>query len=89
MSVLRKYFAGIQFRERKPEFEAGSKISAFLTDAEGDDLIARIGDSKVLVTDAGTANLNDRVLIEISETEDCEYTARGNFIKRVGEGSFG
>ncbi|ADQ69293.1 hypothetical protein G3I44_18245 [Halogeometricum borinquense] len=88
MSLLEKYLAGFQLRSRKPTFEPGTRVSVFITGQDGTDLVARVGDSKIRITDAPVEYLNDRVLVEIDEFDDNDHVAEGTFIEKVGESSF-
>lgn len=88
MSLLKKYLAGLRLRTRKPTFEPGTQVSVFVTDQERGDLIARVGDSKIRISDASPEYLNDRVLVEIKEFDGNDHVAEGTFVEKVGESSF-
>lgn len=88
MSLLEKYLAGLQLRTRKPTIEPGTRVSVFITGREGGDLIARVGDSKIKISNTSPEYINDRVLVEIDEFDDNDHVAEGTFIEKVGESSF-
>ena len=49
MSRFEKFLAGWSFRESTPDYEPGDVIEVMVTGAEGDDAVARIGDSTLRI----------------------------------------
>lgn len=88
MSLLEKYTKGWSFRTNKPSFSEGDEISVFVTGVEGDDLIARIGDSKLRVTDGSTDLVDKRVLLRVMAFDDDSHTGEATYLKTVGESAF-
>jgi hypothetical protein len=88
MSLLEKYTKGWSFRTNKPSFRAGEEISVFVTGVEGDDPIARIGDTKLRVR-GGSADLVDsRVLLRVTSFDDDSHTGEAEYVETVGESAF-
>jgi hypothetical protein len=74
MSLRKKYLAGWRFRSRKPSFEPGAELVAYVTDTNGEGSVVRIGDS-VLELDEGVpadAKIRLRVTAFDEETHEGE-----------------
>lgn len=89
MSFLSKYLKGWQFRSTTPTFDVGDEISVFIAESNSDgNGHAYIGDTHVIVDNAGPVTVEKRVRVRITEFDETTTTGRGEFLEVVGESSY-
>ncbi|MFC6725143.1 hypothetical protein ACFQE1_12325 [Halobium palmae] len=81
---LEKFLAGWSFRTRTPEYAEGDELVAFVTGREGDSLVVRIGDTRLLVTDDGTVGVDERVRLRVTSFDAERHRGEAEVIERLG-----
>ncbi|RXK51235.1 DUF7513 family protein [Halorientalis pallida] len=69
MSSLEKFLAGWRFRSRRPTFEPGAELVAYVTDADGGTSVLRIGDSRLELDESVPADTQVRVRVTAFDEE--------------------
>lgn len=88
MSLLEKYTKGWSFRTNTPAFEEGDEISVYVTGIEDGTPVARIGDTKLRVTDAPSELVDKRVLLRVTSFDDDAHVGEAEYLEVVGESAF-
>lgn len=86
--TLSSFFAGIGLRTATPSFESGDEIAAFVTDTEGGVQIARVGDTKLRLSDAPDDLIDKRVRLRVTEFDDDSHVGEAEYLETVGESAF-
>ncbi|MBZ6493354.1 DUF7513 family protein [Natrinema longum] len=88
MSFLEKYLKGWRFRTSRPSLEPGSEVTVFIAESNGTAGRAYIGDTELIVEDAGPETIEKQVRVRVTEFDDAAATGRGEFIEIVGQSSY-
>ncbi|MFC7203708.1 hypothetical protein ACFQJC_09290 [Haloferax namakaokahaiae] len=84
MSWLDSFLAGWTFRTSTPAFEPGEVITAYVTDADAEGGIVRIGDSKIRLPDADAELVESKVRLEITAFDASTYEGTGTVVEVIG-----
>jgi|AntDeeMinimDraft_5_1070356.scaffolds.fasta_scaffold27358_2 hypothetical protein len=88
MSLFEKYLAGWEFRSNHPSFDAGDEVELFVTGREDGAQIARVGDSKLRLTNAPNGLLDKRVRLKVTSFDDDAHVGEAEYVETVGESAF-
>ncbi|SEH15641.1 TRAM domain-containing protein [Natronorubrum sediminis] len=89
MSLFSKYLKGWTFRSTTPSFDVNDEIDVFVAESNSDgNGHAYIGDTHLIVEDAGPETVEKRVRVRITEFDESNATGRGEFLEVVGESSY-
>lgn len=83
MSLLEKYLKGWRFRTSKPSFEPGEEMQLFITDIEGNTLIARIGDSVIHISEGSPALVGTRVRVRVEQFDDNTHVGNATLLEPI------
>lgn len=80
-------FAGIGFRTNRPVYEPGAEFEAYVTGADGDDALVRIGDTVIRLAADGNARalLDRRVRLRVTKFDADRHAGRGELLEELGE----
>lgn len=79
---LEKFLAGWSFRTRTPEYAAGDELVAFVTGRDGDSLVVRIGDSRLMVPDTNGVLVDQRVKLRVTSFDADAHQGRAEVLER-------
>ncbi|MCG1002380.1 MULTISPECIES: hypothetical protein [Halobacterium] len=85
---LESFFAGVGFRTNTPSFEADTEITAFVTGVENGTPIARVGDSKLRISDAPTGAVDTLVRLRVESFDEDTHVGQAAYLETVGKSSF-
>ncbi len=88
MSLLKRYLSGFQFRSTHPTLSPGDVVEVFLSEHTGEEGIARIGDTTLVVTDVPPEHEGKQVRVQVDRFDADDSTGRGTFQAVVGESSY-
>ncbi len=88
MSLLRRYLSGLRFRSPRPTLSPDDVVEVFLSEHTGEEGIARIGDTRLVVEDVPPEHEGKQVRVRIDRFDAAEATGRGTFQAVVGESSY-
>lgn len=88
MSRFEKFVAGASFRGSTPDYEPGDVIEVMVTGEEGNEVVARIGDSTLRIGDAPADAVNTRVLVAVETWDETEHRGTGTYRETVGKSAF-
>jgi hypothetical protein len=88
MSALEKLLAGWSFRSSTPDFEPGEVLEVVVTGREGDEAVARIGDSTLRIDGAPDDAVDARVLVAVETWDASTHRGTGTYRRTVGESAF-
>lgn len=90
MSRLDALLAGWGFRTATPSFDPDAEITAFVTGAEGDGPVARIGDTRLRVVGVpdGESLVDRRVRLRVESFDESAHEGRATYVETVGESAF-
>ena len=86
--TLGSFLAGVGFRTNTPSFEAGEEITAFVTGVEDGSAVARIGDSKLRVSNAPDGAVDTLVRLRVEGFNDDTHVGQAEYLETVGGSSF-
>lgn len=86
--MIEKYLHGWTFRSATPSFEEGQEVTVFLTGVRGDDVVARVGDSVLVVDGASPADVDSKAKVRVTEFDENDHDGRAELIELVGEAAF-
>jgi len=86
--MIRQYLQGWGFRSATPTFEPGAEITVILTGVRGDEVIARIGDSTLVVEGASQRDVDKRARVRVERFDDDHHHGRAELLELVGETAF-
>lgn len=82
-------FAGVGFRTSHPEYDPGAELEAYVTGADGDDALVRIGDTVIRLAVDGDAPpralVDRRVRLRVTEFDDDRHVGRGELLEDLGD----
>lgn len=90
MSRLEALFAGWGFRTATPSFDAGAEITAFVTGADGEGPVVRVGDTRLRVTGVpdGEQLLDRKVRLRVDSFDETRHVGRATYLETVGTSAF-
>ncbi|CQH50245.1 uncharacterized protein HHUB_1607 [Halobacterium hubeiense] len=86
--TLGSFLAGVGFRTNTPSFEAGVELTAFVTGVEDGSAVARIGDSKLRISNAPDDAVDTLVRLRVEGFNDDTHVGQAEYLETVGESSF-
>lgn len=87
-SFLEKYTKGWSFRTNKPSFQEGDEISVFVTGVEAGTPVARIGDTKLRLTNGSADLVDKRVYLRVTEFDEDEHVGEAEYLRTIGDSAF-
>ncbi len=88
MSLLDRYLSGFRFRSARPTLSPGDVVEVFLSEHTGDEGLARIGDTTLVVADVPPEHEGKQVRVRVDHFDADDSTGRGTFQAVVGESSY-
>ncbi len=88
MSLLEKYLTSWRFRTSRPLFSSGDTVDVFISDHDGSDGIARVGDTTLRVDGAAPEHEGKQVRVTIDAFDPEQAAGRGTFEAVVGDSSY-
>ncbi|MFC4356393.1 hypothetical protein ACFO0N_00350 [Halobium salinum] len=81
-SPLEKFLAGWSFRTRTPAYAAGDELVAFVTGREGDALVVRIGDTRLLIPEGDSGLVDQRVKLRVTSFDTDAHRGEAEVLER-------
>jgi hypothetical protein len=90
VSRLGALFAGWGFRTATPSFDPGAEVTLFVTGADADGPVARVGDTLLRVTGvpADETVVDRKVRLRVESFDDAGHEGRATYLETVGESAF-
>lgn len=82
MSRFSAFVEGLAFRTTTPTFDVGQEIPLIITGREGDDAVARVGDTKLRLP-GSDLRVDDEIIARITSFDDGSYTGQAEFVENV------
>jgi hypothetical protein len=86
MSSLEKFLAGWRFRARKPTFEPGAELVAYVTDADGGTSVLRVGESRLELDEHVPEDTQVRV--RVTAFDDGTHRGEAELLDVLGTATF-
>jgi hypothetical protein len=86
--TLGSFLAGVGFRTNTPSFEAGEEITAFVTGVEDGTAVARVGDSKLRISNAPVDAVDTLVRLRVEGFNEDTHVGQAEYLETVGASSF-
>lgn len=86
---LRKFRAGWSFRTTTPDFAVGEEFAVYVSDVDGDDVRARVGDTILTVHGAPDGvREGTKIAVRVTDFDDDAHVGDVDYLRTVGESAY-
>jgi hypothetical protein len=85
VSLLDSLLAGLTFRTATPDFEPGEEFTAYVTGADRDGALVRVGDSTLRLDDGDGSLVDRRVRLRVASFDANTHEGRAELLSVVDD----